>query len=155
MRKELETKLLSDFPKLYADIQYNEFECADGWYDIIYRLSIEIANIISTHNMDPNVYSVFQVKEKWGVLRVYMNRYTEELHEVVGRAQKESEVTCETCGAEGKLMTDKGDVRTTCDGCETARREREAQWRERSAQAMREMEKDSGPGLDGSFLPEP
>lgn len=75
MRKDLEIKLCTDFPELYANLQYKQFECLDGWYDIIYRLSANLADIISNHDdMKPNVYTAVQVKEKFGALVFYMNR---------------------------------------------------------------------------------
>ncbi|CAH0044882.1 unnamed protein product [Clonostachys solani] len=120
MRKELETKLCTDFPELYANLQYKQFECLDGWYDMIYRLSANLANIISNHDdMKPNV------KEKWGALVFYMYSYTDEIHEAIAKASEESLRTCETCGGEGKLLQDSWSWRTICDGCEV---ERERQW---------------------------
>ncbi|KAJ3544194.1 hypothetical protein NM208_g3189 [Fusarium decemcellulare] len=75
MRNELETKLFSEFPDLYETLQYKQIECLDGWYDIIYRLSADIANLVSqSEDLDPKVYTVFQVKEKFGALRFYMFR---------------------------------------------------------------------------------
>ncbi|CAH0034517.1 unnamed protein product [Clonostachys rhizophaga] len=126
MRKELETKLRTDFPELYANLQYKQFESLDGWYDIIYRLSANIADIISNHDdMKQNVYTAFQVKEKFGALVFYINRFTDEIYEAIAKASEESLRTCETCGGEGKLLKDSWSWRTICDGCEV---ERERQW---------------------------
>ncbi|CAG9994356.1 unnamed protein product [Clonostachys byssicola] len=126
MRKELDTKLCTEFPELYANLRYKEFECDDGWYDIIYRLSVSLASIVSNHDdMQPEVYTAVQVKEKFGALVVYMDRYSDEIDEAIDKAREESLRTCETCGAEGKLLKDSCLWRTTCDGCEV---EREEQW---------------------------
>ncbi|KAF5009872.1 hypothetical protein FDECE_3945 [Fusarium decemcellulare] len=91
MRDELETKLFAKFPDLYETLQYKQIECLDGWYDIIHRLSADIANIISQNEeMDPKVYTVFQAKEKFGVLRFYMFRYTDEIHQLIAKAGEEN-----------------------------------------------------------------
>jgi hypothetical protein len=140
MRKDLETKLCTDFPELYANFQYKQFECLDGWYGIIYRLSANLANIISDHDdMKPNIYTAVQVKEKFGALVFYMNRYTDEIDEAIAKASEESLRTCETCGGEGKLLKDSWSWRTICDGCEV---ERERQW-----QRIKAGDSDAGPPM--------
>ncbi|CAI6091170.1 unnamed protein product [Clonostachys chloroleuca] len=98
MRKDLEIKLCTDFPELYANLQYKQFECLDGWYDIIYRLSANLADIISNHDdMKPNVYTAVQ---------------NDEIYEAIAKASEESLRTCETCGGEGKLLKDSWSWRT-------------------------------------------
>lgn len=140
MRKELESKLYSAFPDLYARLQYKQIECHDGWYNIIYRLSTNIANIVSeSENMDPKAYTVYQVKEKWGALRIYMNKSSTEIQQAIDKAQKESLSTCETCGGEGTLL-ENGFCRTTCERCEAEYVETQKRWRELGA---RHLEADS------------
>ncbi|KAF2655603.1 hypothetical protein K491DRAFT_423291 [Lophiostoma macrostomum CBS 122681] len=142
MRDELRVKLLEDFPDLYpnrdpsiTDYAPFQFECADGWYNIIYRLSYQLASIIANdESLAGKNVKVFQVKEKFGTMRFYMSRYTNEVHEAIAKAQEESAKTCETCGVDGDgvgLKTD-GWVRTICEECEVERKgkeeERKRQW---------------------------
>lgn len=55
MKKELDDKLCQDFPLLYTDRHASlkeslmpfGFECGDGWYELIYNLSIKLEAIIS------------------------------------------------------------------------------------------------------------
>ena len=50
MKKELDTKLCKDFPKIFAqrNMSMTEtcmcwgFECGDGWYELIYKLCTDI-----------------------------------------------------------------------------------------------------------------
>ena len=139
MRHDLTQRFYADFPDLYSGngsvILYG-FECGDGWYDIIYNLSPQIAGIVSRYakapaaaaagdkdqssrssnpnnadmelmtdqqTLDPRLFSAFQVKEKFGTLRFYMNRATKEINEVIAVAEARTETTCESCGGEGSL----------------------------------------------------
>lgn len=55
-----------------------------------------------------------QVKEKFGGLRFYYNGGDDYIRGVVSMAEAMSYVTCETCGAPGKLRGDRW-VQTLCD----------------------------------------
>jgi hypothetical protein len=135
MREELEAKLLADFPDLYPDrdpclTDYAPFHfaCADGWYNIIYRLSYQLASMIANdESLAGKNVQVFQVKEKFGTMRFYMSRYTNEMHEAIAKAQEESAKTCETCGVDGEGVSLKTDswVRTICEECEVERKRRQ------------------------------
>ena len=55
-----------------------------------------------------------QVKEKFGGLRFYVDRATEQHYDFISVAESMSYRTCEECGAPGKRYTD-GWHRTLCD----------------------------------------
>jgi hypothetical protein len=107
MKKEHTEKLLADFPDLYA--QYNlpmnqtcmcwGFECGDGWFDLIYRLSEKLAEIGDVQ--------ACQVKEKYGTLRFYVDAVNREqgnqIDELIDQAEEESANTCDICGLPGEL----------------------------------------------------
>lgn len=130
MRDELEKKIYDDFPALYSNYissGCDGIECGDGWFDLVYRLSFDIAKIIATtENVNPKDYTMFCVKEKFGTLRFYMYRYPEGSHERIAEATEESGRTCEYCGKEGRMKID-GWVRTICDPCEAERQRRREQ----------------------------
>jgi hypothetical protein len=130
MRDELEKKIYDDFSALYANYtspNCDGIECGDGWFDIVYRLSFDIAKIIATsENINPKDYTMSCVKEKYGTLRFYMCRYPEGSHERIAEAIKDSERTCEDCGKEGRMKTD-GWMRTICDPCDAERQRRREQ----------------------------
>jgi hypothetical protein len=65
MKKELDVKLVKDFPNLYADRNASimnscmgfGFECDDGWYQIIYDLSEKLEKeIVQFGKQHPEVY---------------------------------------------------------------------------------------------------
>lgn len=146
MSPELERKLYDDFPALYSNhtLPMTEtsmcfgFQCGDGWYDLINRLSFDIAKIIATdEKLDPKLYTASCVKEKFGSLRFYMNYSTDEIGKEIGKARYESEKTCELCGGEGKMQTD-GWIRIICEPCELERN------RQREEERRRLARRDSG-----------
>ena len=57
-----------------------------------------------------------QVKEKFGTLRFYMTRYTDEIRELISSAETLSSVTCEECGSPGEEKGG-GWIRTLCNPC--------------------------------------
>lgn len=109
MRKELADILYKEFPALYPLDTYffYGFEIADGWFDLIYKLSKDIVAIIPER--DPNLietdeylevvdYVVNTVKTKFGGLRFYMSHTTEEMDTLIAKAEDDSYFTCGACG---------------------------------------------------------
>lgn len=116
MNKKNETKLLKDFPVLYAG-RYKPmtetcmcwgFDVDDGWFDLIYKLSQNIVKL------DPTCEAV-QVKEKFGGLRFYVNATTSEVFDLINKAEKESYKICEVCGKSGKLRNELPWIQTLCE----------------------------------------
>lgn len=57
-----------------------------------------------------------QVKEKFGSLRFYMTSNTDEIDDLIDKAEEKSYKTCEECGCPGKLRNG-GWMTTLCDSC--------------------------------------
>jgi len=117
MHQELEQKLLEDFPALYQDegelTMAFGFECADGWFHIIYDLSSDIMKLAEEDGIATP--KVAQVKEKFGALRCYlMGIGNEHIQQRISQAEELSLNTCEICGDAGKLRQG-GWVRTLCE----------------------------------------
>jgi hypothetical protein len=122
MRPELDEALCRDFPLLYRDRhapKHTTCMCwgfpGDGWEPLIRRLSVKLEAAIAVMPEDEReLCRAFQVKEKYGTLRFYMTTETEEMSEWIAEAEDESAVTCEECGAPGRLRS-KGWLYTACD----------------------------------------
>jgi len=56
----------------------------------------------------------FQVKEKYGTLRLNMSCYPDNINKWIEEAEEMSENVCEICGKKGKLRTDFFYVQTLC-----------------------------------------
>lgn len=136
MRDELDKKLCKDFPLLYADRYLSEyrtgmyfgFEVNDGWFQLIYDLSSKLEPlirswIISNKNCPEHADDIArglswwpraaQVKEKYGKLRFYMNFDTDEMSDLIRKAEALSGETCEICGQKGTLNSS-GWIRCRC-----------------------------------------
>lgn len=96
------------------------FECGDGWFSLIYKLSADIERVAADAGLNPLSDAwpeVMQVKEKFGSLCFYMRGATEEMRNLIMEAQGKSVRVCEVCGKEGKLRRG-GWWKVRCDGCQ-------------------------------------
>ena len=85
----------------------------DGWFDIVDELATEIEQACATAG-NP-LPKVLQVKEKLGTLRFYVRNASDEVRAMIELAVERSAVTCEDCGAPGRLRRSRGWMRTLCD----------------------------------------
>ena len=114
MNDVLEKKLTDRFEFFHKRFP---FECGDGWFDLVYKLSEDIESQL---NRDPKVASQFyvlQVKEKFGGLRFYTGPSNKLIDQLVSEAEDRSFTVCEFCGDPG---TPRGGswVQTLCGPCE-------------------------------------
>lgn len=122
MRWELQKNLFESYPELYADYKLPPnrslmcfgFECGDGWYDIIKKLSKRIMTIAEQTGAKPRAV---QVKEKFGELRFYISGATKEILDAIEEAREESLRTCEICGKPGELHERNHWYKTVCNNC--------------------------------------
>ena len=128
MNQELDQNLCETFPILYQNRRGDPrvtlmcwgFECGDGWYNILYQLSRQIQGHLDWNNrrretlLLNNPYNipipdqipqvtVTQVKQKYGTLRFYYDGGDELIRGMVTMAEAMTAVTCETCGAPGRI----------------------------------------------------
>lgn len=126
MRSELAETILKECPIIYRgailgpdkNLMCFGFECGSGWYNLILNLSLKIERL-TEQLIERGVESeylpvVVQVKEKYGGLRFYLNVSTEEMDELIEKAEEESLEICEECGKAGRLMAVYGRFHRTC-----------------------------------------
>jgi len=121
MSPEKEERLVKQFPELFRD--YGKpptesclaFGCehGDGWFTLLNRVCEKLEKVRNSSGLD--LYFQ-QIKEKWGLLCIYMSFYTDEVENILEQAEKESSCICEWCGAPGELHTH-GWCRTLCPSC--------------------------------------
>lgn len=84
-------------------------DCEEGWYDLILTMNSEIEKI------DPD-YRIYQVKEKFGSLRVYFQtsgpQFEKKIWDIIKRYERASQLTCEKTGKPGLLMKKDGHFKT-------------------------------------------
>ena len=86
------------------------FECEDGWFDLIDGLCKQIVEA------SPETRAS-QVKEKYGTLRFYVDRYTDKVDNIIQEAEERSSYTCEVCGQLGQLCHSGLWLKTLCEDC--------------------------------------
>jgi hypothetical protein len=115
MQDELEHKLIIKYPKLFKgmtkplthSLMAFGIECGDGWYNILDKLFEKL------NNYD---IELMQVKEKFGGLRIYLSgATTDEVYDLVEKAEEESFKICEMCGKSGKNLTINSWIYTVCE----------------------------------------
>ncbi len=129
MKKELDEKLVKDFPLLYADrtgamsetCMYWGFCVGDGWYNLIYELSSKLEELIQEIEdvgwSKETLPRASQVKEKYGKLCFYMSTSSNEMEVLIVEAESLSAETCEVCGQKGSLYKNFNWRKTMCDKC--------------------------------------
>lgn len=93
-------------------------ECGKGWASLIEP----ILKYIQDYNKDKpeeKRIEVYQIKEKWGTLRLEIGNYPKELGNMIDAAEKASATTCEKCGTSARLRKYRSWYKTLCDDCWT------------------------------------
>jgi hypothetical protein len=85
------------FPFFYENV---EFECGNGWFQILYNLAKNITLISHKERIH---YKCKEAKEKDGTLYFVVIDPSEEIMDLIKEAQMQSFITCEICGVFGEL----------------------------------------------------
>jgi rubrerythrin len=92
-------------------------ECGSGWCGLIKR-AVEEAKRRGFPTEGDDAFSFAQIKEKFGLLRVYCENGDEEFHKFTASLEGESAHVCEKCGAPGKGRGTRNTwIRTLCAKC--------------------------------------
>lgn len=87
------------------------FPVGEGWRPLVEKLVCDIRSI------DTEV-EVSQVKEKFGGLRFYIYGGSDEVDELIDKAERESYKICEKCGTRENVTTEgNGWILTLCKTC--------------------------------------
>lgn len=120
MKKELQDKIINDFPELFSNSFY-EIETKDGWYNIIYDLCKEIKNYCEGNDLSfPNI---IKIKQNFASIRFYINynvkeiKHMDNIYKLINNTEQISEKTCENCGKSGKIRNYNGYYHVKCDKC--------------------------------------
>lgn len=84
----------------------------EGWYPLLERL-FESMKTVGWNGQ------VAQIKQKFGELRVYLDHNLRDanLLQMTFEATAESLRTCEECGQEGQIRTNRRYIKTLCEPC--------------------------------------
>jgi len=117
--------LYQRYPRLYPQPLPYDFECADGWFDLIDRLSADIEaecqRLVKEEGWQwADLPIAEQVKQKFGGLRFYLSdKSNATIRDLCESAEALAANTCENCGAAGERRTkaNSRQVYTSCDRC--------------------------------------
>ena len=123
MNNELQSKLYTTYPKLFAQKDLSAIDtcmcwgidCNDGWYFILDSLCNGIQSYINLNNT--RQIEFVQVKQKFGSLRVYTDGHDELIDGMIYFAEYLSFHVCETCGSSKNVGHTMGWVEAICDAC--------------------------------------
>lgn len=118
MKKDLELQLQKKYPKILKDLYGDEMktcmafglECGDGWYALLDQCMAKIqlfCDLCSKNGREVQLVAA-QIKAKYATLRFYVDIYganeleQEILYDIVDKAERLSDNTCEVCGKHGK-----------------------------------------------------
>lgn len=127
MKRELEEQLYKDFPQLFQDRDKPDTEtlmcygcaCGDGWYNLIYKTCEKL--MVSNPSED---FRFFQIKEKFGGLRLYTTSATDEQYKILNEAEQKAYTICEWCGSKENITInqDKSWLHSLCPKCHEKRK---------------------------------
>lgn len=89
-------------------------ECGKGWRSLYQPILDRIEEI--NESSDDRI-EVTQVKEKFGRLEIYLDRYTDELLDMINEASEASGRMCEECGEPAEPTEVGGWIYQLCDKC--------------------------------------
>jgi hypothetical protein len=116
MDKDWRDELAARFPELCGTYKGDPrktcmawgFCIGDGWKDLFTEL------LEKMDKLDPKP-ELAQVKEKFGGLRVYLEKWNEDAEELIREAEKKAAKTCDWCGAPGKIDPKSAWARCRCE----------------------------------------
>ena len=96
------------------------YDVGKGWTGILTNAFKQIAEAFDEVGVDFSEFSVSQIKEKFGGLRIYTGSLdvdvADQVCEIIDDAETESCWTCEWCGKPGKIRGG-GWIKTLCEEC--------------------------------------
>jgi hypothetical protein len=97
------------------------FDCNDGWFDLLDETLEKIkTHVLNNYLPDLQNYTVRQIKEKWGGLRIELSVYDSELEKICDDAEAASFKICEVCGTKENIgYTTENYYLTICYKCFT------------------------------------
>lgn len=72
------------------------FQCGDGWYNLIHKMSKRITNLLNDDEDAPAIVEVSRNED--GTLYVDVRNRTLAIADIVETAKEQSRIICETCG---------------------------------------------------------
>ncbi len=124
MKRDLEAKLRDEFPTFFRDMygpakdtcMHWGCTCGDGWFSLVRQCCLGLHAYLGEHpELD---FKFTQVKEKFGLLRIYSEGGDDRTQALIEEAQDTSAQVCEECGRREGVIHDNRS--TLCPVCREA-----------------------------------
>ncbi len=120
--READEALYAKYPKLLRQFKKSPKETClcwgivpgPGWISLVQDMLIELEKLRKKKLPD---LQLSQSKEKFGLLRVYLDNFSDEAWDIVNKYEAASAKVCIMCGKPGRMFTN-GWVRVHCKKCE-------------------------------------
>jgi len=128
MNEELQETLFNKYPEIFQekDLPMTQtamcwgIDTGDGWYDIIDTICSKLDKLNADLPEGKKIIAR-QVKEKFGGLRFYTSRSSDESSEIIREGEAKSYDTCDMCGNPGYVNPTGYWMVTLCESCHEAR----------------------------------
>ena len=132
MKKELEEKLYNKYPEIFTQHDWDMSRTClcwglpgKGWYNIIDDLCQKITDHCKETKQE--LPQFVQVKEKFGLLRIYTDGSDDHIYDLIHEAEEASAQVCERCGSKENVTSEGGWILTLCKECRE-KKEDETSW---------------------------
>lgn len=88
--------------------EYAKMNVGNGWHGLVDE---------AFDHAEHESFDIVEVKEKFGMLRVYTSLITDEVYKKIADLEIKSMTICECCGGPGSPHSRGGWVKTTCKSC--------------------------------------
>ena len=113
-------------------------ECDKGW-EKLYKPIIDYIQEYNKNKEESDRIEIYQIKEKFGMLTIYVSKKTEELRKMINKAEGESYYTCEVCGKHiNKPITEHHWIYPMCKECFDSMNERREKAMEEVSKKIKE-----------------
>jgi len=90
-------ELYNNFEYLFCDVFWG-FDVGPGWFKFIADFVVKLDVHIKRNNYDPKEYKIMTVKNKFGMLRIYLAKSDFYLNSLLAEIEAEASDACIVCG---------------------------------------------------------
>ena len=102
---------MKKYPLLFSNLNYG-IECNNGWHDLLNDLCEQIVKL-----NPPEDFCFVQIKQKFGLLRIYVDNSNEEINNLINAVELKSAKICEHCGSDQHVTSEGSWIKTLCHDC--------------------------------------
>ena len=95
--------LYNNFDYLFCDVFWG-FDVGPGWFEFVADFVVKLDVYTKREGLDPQKYKIMSVRNKFGVLRIYLARTDFYLNSLLAEIEAEASDACIVCGAITRYM---------------------------------------------------